>query len=180
MTGRASWTRKPPVLPWLPKSGAFQLSPRVQDQLQQQAKTLTAVFQRSSSNVEGRNELHPAVSVRPSGLLHHVSSVNQRQFGVCGPFGHRAIIDRDLVNPEQRQNEGVTTGRNAPSTVSDDPVFMQSANSVELLLKLLGIQVGIRVRIQHMQKGHIHTGWNVAGASVTHRTPARMGAQGVE
>ncbi len=32
-----------------------QMSPELQDQLQQQAKTLAEVFQRSSSNVEGRN-----------------------------------------------------------------------------------------------------------------------------
>ena len=38
-----------------PGGALRQMSPEVQDQLQQRAKTLAAVFQRSSSNVEGRN-----------------------------------------------------------------------------------------------------------------------------
>lgn len=38
-----------------PGGALSQMSPEVQDQLQQRAKTLAEVFQRSSSNVEGRN-----------------------------------------------------------------------------------------------------------------------------
>jgi hypothetical protein len=38
-----------------PRGALSQMSPEVQDQLQQRAKTLAEVFQRSSSNVEGRN-----------------------------------------------------------------------------------------------------------------------------
>jgi hypothetical protein len=38
-----------------PSGPLSQMSPEVQDQLQQRAKTLAEVFQRSSSNVEGRN-----------------------------------------------------------------------------------------------------------------------------
>ena len=38
-----------------PGGALSQMSPEVQDQLQQRAKTLAEVFQRSSANVEGRN-----------------------------------------------------------------------------------------------------------------------------
>jgi hypothetical protein len=38
-----------------PRGPLSQMSPEVQDQLQQRAKTLAEVFQRSSANVEGRN-----------------------------------------------------------------------------------------------------------------------------
>src|SRR6185437_14033078 len=65
-----------------------------------------------------------------------------RQARIVGPFGERAVVNGDVVDSDQVQGEGRTTGRDAATAVGDDTLPIERTHVLELRPNLVERQIG--------------------------------------
>src|SRR5690606_32256546 len=89
-----------------------------------------------------------------------------REVGVGGPFRERPVVYRHVLLAEEREDERVARGGDAPAAIRDHLARRLRSHLSEAAAELLGGQVSTRLRVDGVRRRDVHAAGNAPGPRV--------------